>query len=157
MQRQAVERFGRDLGAGLFGLLARPLEHFLRVSSGSHRASAISAPAAGSSASSRPIAANREGALRELEQLFDADANPLLERLGRIFQPLRQLVSEVLQSRVVPELAVLTASEGLAKRFDVVQFQEKDRGVGEDSLRAVPRPVPDLRANPSDQKVPAIR
>ena len=29
MERQAVERFLGDLGAGLLGLLARPLEHFL--------------------------------------------------------------------------------------------------------------------------------
>ena len=82
MERQAVERFRGDLGAGILGLLARPLENFLefllvltRVGDqhAGRRQLGIVATDRG----------DRQGSLGDLDQLFDADADPFLECLGR--------------------------------------------------------------------------
>ena len=133
MQAQAVERFRGNLGPCFLGLLARAIENFLEfflvlTTVGDEHAGG------GKVGIIATDHGQGQGPAREFEQLFDADADPLFERLGRIVQPLRQIFLEVLEARVIPELAVLTASEGLAKRFDVIQLEKQDRVVGEDSL-----------------------
>ena len=109
-----------DLGAGLFGLLACPLEHFLEFFLVLARVGDEHA-GRGQVGIVATDHGDRQGALRELEQLLDAQADPLLERLGGVFEPLRQLVAKFLEAGIVPELAVLAATERLAKRFDIVE------------------------------------
>ena len=97
VERQSVERFRGDLGAGLLGLLgarSRTSSSFFSFSP----ASAMSTPADGEVGIVATDRGDRQGALRELEQLFDAHADPFLEGLGCVFQPLRQLVAEILEA-----------------------------------------------------------
>ena len=78
---------------------------------------------------------DRQGALGQLEQLLEGDADLLLEGLAGVLQLGRQVFAEVLERRVVPELAVLALAERLAKRVDVVDLEQEDGGVGEDLFR----------------------
>ena len=79
------------------------------------------AKATGSLGSSRESDGQGHRPLGQLEELAEADADLLLERLGDVLELLAEVVPEVLHGRVVPELSVVAAPEGLAELLGVVQ------------------------------------
>ncbi len=134
MQRAALEGLGAHLAPGvlrLLGAAVQDLGHPLAVLAG------IGDDRQGDRQLGIILAdrGDRQGPLGDLEQLLERDADLFLQRVARVLQLAREVVAEVLECRVVPELPVLALAERLAQRVDVGHLDQENGGVGEDPFR----------------------
>ena len=133
MQGAALDRLGGDLATGFLCLLGAPgqdVGHTFGVLAG------IGNDCDGDGQLGIILAdcADRQGALRNVDQLTKCDADLLLERVARVFQPGRDVVAEVFQCGIVPELPILALLECLTQGIDVGHLEQENGRVGENTL-----------------------
>ena len=129
MQGAPLDRLGGDLAPGFLGLLGatrQHLGHTFGVLAG------IGNDRHGDGQLGVILAhrGDRQVALRNVDQLTQCDADLLLERVARLFQPGRDVVAEVFQCGVVPELAILALLECLTQGIDVGHLEQENGRIG---------------------------
>ena len=129
VERAALEGLGAHLRAGLRRLLGAPFQDLGHLG-------AVLAGVGDDRQGDRQLGViladcgDGQAPLGNFEQLPERDSDLLLERVARVLQLGGEVLSEVFEGRVVPELPVLALAERLAQRVDVGHLDQEDGGVG---------------------------